>query len=114
MRTTHARQPGGTRGKRAAAAARSHLGGVAASGANAAGVGGADPASRTDRQEAAHPARSTLYDEVTARIVAEMEAGRVPWVQPWGRVGGTGPGLPRNARSGRTYSGINVLILWGR
>lgn len=24
----------------------------------------------------------TLYDEVTARIVAELEAGRIPWVQP--------------------------------
>lgn len=26
--------------------------------------------------------RANLYDEVTARIVGELEAGRVPWVQP--------------------------------
>ncbi|UZK70950.1 ArdC-like ssDNA-binding domain-containing protein [Sphingomonas sp. S1-29] len=39
--------------------------------------------------------------------------GRVPWVQPWGRAGGAAPGLPRNALSARSYSGINVLILWG-
>jgi antirestriction protein ArdC len=58
-------------------------------------------------------ARTNLYDEVTARIVAELEAGRVPWVQPWGRPGGTAPGLPRNALTARPYSGVNVLILWG-
>jgi antirestriction protein ArdC len=57
--------------------------------------------------------RTSLYDEVTARIIAELEAGRLPWVQPWGRTGGTGPGLPRNALTGRPYSGINILILWG-
>ena len=57
--------------------------------------------------------RANLYDEVTARIVSELEAGRLPWVQPWGASGGTGPGLPRNALTARTYSGINVLILWG-
>jgi antirestriction protein ArdC len=55
--------------------------------------------------------RANLYDEVTARIMGELEAGRFPWAQPWGR--SAGPGLPRNALTGRSYSGINVLILWG-
>ncbi len=27
--------------------------------------------------------RANLYDEITDRIVAELEAGRLPWVQPW-------------------------------
>ena len=27
--------------------------------------------------------RISLYDEVTARIIAKLEAGRLPWVQPW-------------------------------
>jgi len=59
--------------------------------------------------------RVNLYDEVTARIVAELEAGRVPWVQPWGSAvaAGLGPGLPRNALTARSYSGVNILILWG-
>ena len=57
--------------------------------------------------------RGTVYDEVTTRIIAELEGGRVPWVQPWGRGGGAGAALPRNAFTGRAYSGINVLILWG-
>ena len=57
--------------------------------------------------------RANLYDEVTARIVSELEAGRLPWVQPWGSTGSVGPGLPRNALTARNYSGVNVLILWG-
>jgi antirestriction protein ArdC len=70
-------------------------------------------ASRNRRADQPRSDRASLYDEVTGRIVAELEAGRFPWVQPWGRMGGTGPGLPRNALTGRPYSGVNVLILWG-
>lgn len=58
--------------------------------------------------------RASLYAEITERIIAELEAGRLPWVQPWGAsVAAPSLGLPRNVTSGRTYSGINVLILWG-
>ena len=59
--------------------------------------------------------RTSLYQEITDKIVAELEQGRVPWVQPWlGSVAGVGAplGLPRNAATGRPYSGINILILW--
>ncbi|CAN5319274.1 zincin-like metallopeptidase domain-containing protein [soil metagenome] len=73
------------------------------------------PPRRSARRESEPPAatnRASLYDEVTARIISELEAGRVPWVQPWGKTG-TGPGLPRNALTARSYSGVNVLILWG-
>jgi antirestriction protein ArdC len=57
---------------------------------------------------------ASLYDEVTARIVREMEAGRFPWVQPWAASsGGAGVSLPRNAVTGRCYSGVNILLLWG-
>ena len=68
---------------------------------------------RETARNASEAPRGSLYDEVTARIIAELEAGRVPWVQPWGRPGGTAPGLPRNALTARHYSGVNVLILWG-
>jgi antirestriction protein ArdC len=27
--------------------------------------------------------RLSLYGEVTSRIIAELEQGRFPWVQPW-------------------------------
>jgi antirestriction protein ArdC len=56
--------------------------------------------------------RTNLYQEITDRIIAELEQGRLPWVQPWGGVNAP-LGLPRNAATGRTYSGINILILWG-
>jgi antirestriction protein ArdC len=60
------------------------------------------------------PDKPTLYQEVTDKIIAELEAGRVPWVQPWGGSGINAPlGLPKNAATGRKYSGINILILWG-
>lgn len=73
------------------------------------------PSSRRARRERHRmpPERVSLYDEVTARIIAELEAGRLPWVQPWGCNGATETGLPRNALTARPYSGINVLILWG-
>lgn len=65
------------------------------------------------REQRREPSRrSTLYQEVTDKVIAELEAGRVPWVQPWGRAK-AGPGLPKNAATGRRYSGINILILWG-
>ena len=58
--------------------------------------------------------RASLYQEVTDNIIAELEEGRVPWVQPWRGAGTalTPVGLPRNAATGRTYSGINILLLW--
>lgn len=73
------------------------------------------PKAGPGQPQAQPEARASLYDEVTRRIIAELEAGRFPWVQPWGWAEGTGPtpGLPRNALTGRTYSGVNVLILWG-
>ena len=55
--------------------------------------------------------RTSLYDEITGKILAELEAGRLPWVQPWDG-SKLESGLPRNAGTGRRYSGINVLILW--
>ena len=58
--------------------------------------------------------RASLYDDITGKIIAELEAGRFPWVQPWGSASVKAPlDMPRNAATGRHYSGINVLILWG-
>lgn len=55
--------------------------------------------------------RASLYAEVTARVIAELEQGRLPWVQPWDAAS-CGCTMPANAVTGRRYSGINVLILW--
>ena len=55
--------------------------------------------------------RTSLYQEITDRIIAELEQGRLPWVQPWSGVAAP-LGLPKNAATRRPYSGINILILW--
>lgn len=65
------------------------------------------------RHEAA-PTRASLYEEITNKIIGELEDGRLPWVQPWGTAAAKAPlALPKNAVTGRQYSGINILILWG-
>lgn len=54
--------------------------------------------------------RKDIHQEVTDKIVAELERGTVPWVRPWSV---TGAALPRNAVSGKPYNGVNILMLWG-
>jgi len=70
--------------------------------------------SRQDARARSGSDRTSLYDEITSRILAELEAGRLPWVQPWGTAAAKAPlAMPRNAATARCYSGVNVLILWG-
>jgi antirestriction protein ArdC len=58
--------------------------------------------------------RRDLYGEVTAKILAQLESGVIPWVQPWKNNGrGTrNIALPHNAATSRAYSGINIPLLW--
>jgi antirestriction protein ArdC len=51
-----------------------------------------------------------IYADVSARIVAELEAGAAPWVKPWSAT--PGANTPCNAVSNRPYSGCNVVLLW--
>jgi antirestriction protein ArdC len=51
-----------------------------------------------------------LYAEVSARIIAELERGVVPWVRPWSA--SAGRNVPQNAVTNRPYSGCNVILLW--
>ncbi len=57
--------------------------------------------------------RGNLYREITEKVIAELEQGTVPWVRPW-RSGEQGPclSLPKNALTTKSYSGINILLLW--
>jgi len=48
-----------------------------------------------------------LYQEITDKIIASLESGVAPWVKPWSITGGS----PRNAVTGRPYSGINLVLL---
>jgi len=57
--------------------------------------------------------RDNLYRDITEKIIAELERGIVPWVQPWTSSNQLCPlGLPVNGLTRRNYSGINILLLW--
>jgi hypothetical protein len=47
------------------------------------------------------------YQTVTDLIIEHLERGTVPWRCPWQR----DVGIPRNFHTGKTYNGINVLLL---
>jgi len=54
--------------------------------------------------------RRDLYEEVSNRIIAELERGAAPWVKPWSATAGANS--PCNAVTNRPYSGCNVILLW--
>ena len=57
--------------------------------------------------------KDNIYREITDKIIAELERGIVPWVQPWSSNKQLCPlGLPVNGLTRRSYSGINILLLW--
>src|SRR5690242_13983612 len=66
-------------------------------------------AQRTTQNLEEHPMKRDLYQTVTDRIVAQLEAGTLPWVKGWSTSGSM---VPMNAVSERAYSGVNVLLYW--
>jgi antirestriction protein ArdC len=53
-----------------------------------------------------------LYQTVTDKIVAALEAGNIPWVKPWKDGQGYGSeSIPFNGFTGNNYKGINILLL---
>lgn len=50
--------------------------------------------------------QDTIYQMVTDRMVAALEAGTVPWQQGWADAG-----LPRSMATRKPYRGINVFLL---
>ena len=71
---------------------------------------------RPARSAAGRPPQPDVYEEVTNRIVAELEAGVFPWTRPWdpskATAGGGAFALPRNPTTGNCYTGVNVLLCW--
>jgi len=53
-----------------------------------------------------------VYQEITDRVIAQLEAGVTPWIKPW-QAGAVGSafGVPTNYVTGRAYRGVNVLLL---
>ncbi|WP_072386561.1 zincin-like metallopeptidase domain-containing protein [Hyphomicrobium sp. CS1BSMeth3] len=70
--------------------------------------------SRSTKRARSSDNRTNFYDDITNKIIGELEKGRFPWVQPWGTPSAKAQlAMPKNASTNRTYAGINVLILWG-
>jgi antirestriction protein ArdC len=65
--------------------------------------------SETGKQERS-AAKPGLYQDITDKIVRQIEAGTIPWVQPWAE--DQTLSIPRNAATNRAYSGVNILLLW--
>jgi antirestriction protein ArdC len=65
--------------------------------------------SETGKQDRS-ASRPGLYQDITNRIVCQIEAGTIPWVQPWAE--DQSLSIPRNAATNRAYSGVNILLLW--
>jgi antirestriction protein ArdC len=59
-------------------------------------------------------ARRDIAADITAKIIADLERGVLPWKKPWNgdRAGGS-PGLPLRF-NGAPYRGVNVVLLWSR
>ena len=56
--------------------------------------------------------RGDIYARITERIVADLEKGVRPWIQPWSAANATGR-ITRPLRyNGEPYTGMNVLLLW--
>ena len=55
---------------------------------------------------------SDIYQEVTDRIIEALKQGVMPWIKPWSA--GVRPisPFPSNAVTGRSYRGVNILLLW--
>jgi antirestriction protein ArdC len=55
------------------------------------------------------PAKRDLYQEVTDKLIAAIEAGTAPWQRPWQHIASAG--LPMNGATAREYNGVNALLL---
>lgn len=57
-----------------------------------------------------HAMKSDKFEEMTARIVSQLEKGVVPWRRTWNQIS---MGTARNHFTGYTYRGINRFMLDG-
>lgn len=56
--------------------------------------------------------RADVYVRITETIVAQLEKGVRPWIQPWSERNTSGRITRPLRHNGEPYSGMNVLLLW--
>jgi antirestriction protein ArdC len=57
-------------------------------------------------------AKLNIYQVVTDRIIESLKNGIIPWQKPWQAPTYAGGSFPRNFCTGKSYRGVNVLLLW--
>ena len=63
------------------------------------------------RSKSQNRPQSNIYQTITGKLLAAIEASPGDPVMPWQR-GGLAPVLPVNAVTGNAYRGVNILSLW--
>lgn len=56
--------------------------------------------------------RADIYARITDRIIADLEKGVRPWIQPWSAANAKGRITRPLRHSGEPYTGMNTLLLW--
>ncbi|MCB9942453.1 MAG: DUF1738 domain-containing protein [Geminicoccaceae bacterium] len=56
--------------------------------------------------------KTDLYQRVTDKIVADLEAGVRPWMKPWNADHAAGRITKPLRHNGQPYQGINIIMLW--
>ena len=51
-----------------------------------------------------------IQQEITDKLIEALENGVKPWERPWDQTGLAI--LPTNFKTGKAYSGMNLLLLW--
>jgi antirestriction protein ArdC len=56
--------------------------------------------------------KASVYETITAKIIASIEADPGKWQMPWHRSSSGPLHMPKNALTGKHYRGINTVALW--
>ena len=56
--------------------------------------------------------KASVYDTITNKIIASIEADPGKWQMPWHRSSSGPLHMPKNALTGNHYRGINTVALW--
>lgn len=59
-----------------------------------------------------HTPRPDVYSRITDKIIAQLEEGTRPWLQPWNAEHAAGRIARPLRHNGIPYRGINVVMLW--
>lgn len=56
--------------------------------------------------------KQDIYEKITTRIIADLEQGVRPWMQPWNAEHAAGRIIRPLRANGVAYRGINTIMLW--